>query len=254
MNELRRLRDHGLVIEEPSPEYGKSLYELTPDPIKSGSTTVFFKDLEQELVKKIDSYPAVFGCVAWLTNEAICAALARREHCTIIVQKEDFLRPDGVGDPRIRCQRLYRQIGQTNFTRYELPDPLPVMSYSSDPTLEGVRCFGERLRERYRSLMHHKFAVFCEVETKKDTFFSREVFGKSDREYTYFWHSVRPVAVWTGSYNWSMLSERHLENAVFIEDETIAAAYLREWSLIAAMSEPLDWESEYVEPQWRLGS
>jgi hypothetical protein len=48
-------------------------------------------------------------------------------------------------------------------------------------------------------------------------------------------------------------ANRSLENAVLIEDcET--SAYYREWERILALSEPLDWESEWGAPEWRIGS
>ncbi len=34
----------------------------------------------------------------------------------------------------------------------------------------------------------------------------------------------------------------------------IMAAYAREWFQVYAISEPLDWESEWCEPQYRIGT
>lgn len=44
------------------------------------------------------------------------------------------------------------------------------------------------------------------------------------------------------------------ENAVFIDSPDIARGYLDEWVQLFAMSEPLDWRSPYVEPEWRIGT
>ena len=60
--------------------------------------------------------------------------------------------------------------------------------------------------------------------------------------------------VWTGSYNISQTATKSLENAVVIRDQVIAEAYFNEWSQIMALSEPLDWESEWVAPEWRIGT
>jgi hypothetical protein len=39
-----------------------------------------------------------------------------------------------------------------------------------------------------------------------------------------------------------------------LEKKKIAQVYLHEWTLVAAISEPLDWETRYVVPEWRVGS
>ena len=62
------------------------------------------------------------------------------------------------------------------------------------------------------------------------------------------------ACVWTGSYNISQTAAKSLENAVVIRDQVIAQAYFNEWSQIMALSEPLDWESEWVAPEWRIGT
>ena len=62
-------------------------------PVQCGDTTVIFDDHARLLCDEIGKWPVVIGCVAWLTNSAILKALQGREVC-IIVQKEDWLRPD----------------------------------------------------------------------------------------------------------------------------------------------------------------
>lgn len=63
-----------------------------------------------------------------------------------------------------------------------------------------------------------------------------------------------PEAVWTGSFNFSVNAGRSLENAVFIEDTAIAQAYANEFSQVAALSEPLNWEDPWCSPEWRCGT
>ena len=87
--------------------------------------------------------------------------------------------------------------------------------------------------------MHNKFLVFCKT-LKGDEDGDREV--------------IVPKSVWTGSFNFSKNATNSLENAVYIRDEKIAKAYFSEWSQIEGLSEPLDWESEWVAPEWRIGS
>ena len=68
------------------------------------------------------------------------------------------------------------------------------------------------------------------------------------------WDSVVPYKVWTGSFNFTNNAERSFENAVVLEEPSIVQAYFKEFQQIAALSEPLDWESEWVEPEWRIGT
>ena len=82
--------------------------------------------------------------------------------------------------------------------------------------------------------MHNKFLVFC-------TF-----------EYEPF--AYRPYAVWTGSFNLTFNASMSLENVVVIQSPVLAGAYLNEWAQILALSEPLDWEQEWVAPTWRIGT
>ena len=75
--------------------------------------TVYFRDLETELIRQIESAQAVIGCVAWLTSEPILSALANVPNgVSIVVQKEDFLRPDvgASGLWRSTLRRLYNRV------------------------------------------------------------------------------------------------------------------------------------------------
>ena len=61
----------------------------------TAQTTVLFRNLEPEAISRIRSADFVVGCVAWLTHPKIMEALTvPRFGASIVVQKEDFLRPD----------------------------------------------------------------------------------------------------------------------------------------------------------------
>lgn len=45
-----------------------------------------------------------------------------------------------------------------------------------------------------------------------------------------------------------------VENALYIESEAIPNAYYAEYCQVLLLSERLDWSSEYVEPEWRIGT
>lgn len=114
------------------------------------------------------------------------------------------------------------------------------LTHPKGPDLEGVRCVGVG-GQRNRPRMHDKFLVFCKEEPECA---SDVLYGSA----------IKPFAVWTGSFNFTRNATQSFENAVYIEDVKIARAYFDEFQQIAALSEPLDWESEYVEPEWRIGS
>lgn len=88
--------------------------------------------------------------------------------------------------------------------------------------------------------MHNKFLVFAR---------SNPEWPKTDSA-----PPVIPYAVWTGSFNVTANATRSFENAVVIRDETVSAAYLKEFGQILALSEPLDWNSDWISPQWRIGT
>ena len=86
--------------------------------------------------------------------------------------------------------------------------------------------------------MHNKFLVFCKVKnTGKDQF-----------------HILEPYAVWTGSFNFSYAASMSLENAIYLTEPNIVMAYFKEFAQIYAISEELDWQSEWCSPEFRIGS
>ncbi len=218
------------TAEDPAPPRAHSA--------RSGVVEVVFEDHPARLIERIASAEVVVGCVAWLTHPAILAALAKKP-AALVVQKEDFLRPDGA-TTKEQTRAAYARIN--GLERRQCRPLLASMCTSRDPTLDGVRCVGMRPTRNAESWvkMHHKFLVFGRfVEEDRDP--DGEVF-------------VEPYAVWTGSFNFTHNATRSFENAVYIADEKIAQAYFYEFQQVAALSEPLDWSSEYVEPEWRIGT
>lgn len=204
--------------------------------------TVYFRNLENSLIKHIENSDAVFGAVAWLTNDAILEALSKLSAVSIIVQKEDFLRPDtgGKSDWKKYLRGKYSKL-QCYLGRYSFPNILGRMSICSDPTLDPIRCVGNHNRDKKPAFprMHNKFLVFAKVVASGDDF-------EADR--------IEPYAVWTGSFNLTKNATNSLENALYITDPMIVKAYFDEYAQIAAISEPLDWTSDWAVPEWRIGT
>ena len=200
-----------------------------------------FRDIRGALLRYIARYDHMVGCVAWLTDPVILQALAARRGVAIIVQKEDFLRPDTVDREGLR--RLYAAVPDT-LLRVHFRGLLGDLSVGADPSLGAIRCVGNHNADKRAASprAHHKFLVFGHLDRR------------AEEEATGDVATFEPAAVWTGSFNFTVNGGRSLENAVFIEDRAIAQAYLDEFSQVAALSEPLDWETAWCEPQWRVGT
>ncbi len=218
-----------------------------------GSVEVVFRNIEQRLVEEIRGAQLVVGCVAWLTSGPILDALAEVGGVAIVVQKEDFLRPDlgvpGREDWKRWLRGKYDRLPEGPH-RYDYEGTvLSSMSVLGDPTLASVRCLGNHNADRRPAMprAHHKFLIFCD-------YVQGRVGQRPGGGQSFEAGRVVPRKVWTGSYNLSKNAGRSLENAVLLTDERCVSAYYVEWGQLTGLSEPLDWTSEYVQPDLRIGT
>jgi hypothetical protein len=203
---------------------------------------VHFQGLEGVVAAEIRRWPVVVGCMAWLTNEAILTALGERRAAQIIVQKEDFLRPDAGAWSADRQRSLYEKIPGVGKSDGGL-----WYNYCGEDYVEGVRCLGICLdRSATPPRMHHKFLVFC------STFDPPE--ENPDSTDLHDSRSIRAECAWTGSFNATKNGTRSLENGVLIRNPRVAEAYYQEWKTLLGLTEPLDWQSTYLNPEYRLGT
>jgi hypothetical protein len=234
MQNLNEIEFPSENCKEPQNDYSISAQD--------GKMCVYFKDLEKHLISHIEKAGIIIGCVAWLTNENIIMALAQKD-VSLIVQKEDFLRPD-IGECNNYYARLHRNYSflKCDIDKYYMPGRLGEMSYCGDPSVDPIRCVGNHNSEKNPAFprMHNKFLVFCERESGE----TEEGDYKPPKAY----------GVWTGSFNLTKCATHSFENAVYIENEEIAEAYAREHSQIFVFSEPLDWKTQWMEPEFRFGS
>jgi hypothetical protein len=193
----------------------------------------------------------VFGCVAWLTGEPILSALAEKKGVVIIIQKEDFLRPD-FGMPkkkekewRQRLRRLYGRIRGIEGHLFEGTWLEPLWHYQG-AFAEAVRCVGNHNKDKRSAhpRSHHKFVVFAR--------YGEEPSVHEDIPSEHCW--LAPEAVWTGSFNFTRNAGYSLENALIVRDKRIVSAYVNEFAQVAAVSEPLDWETSWAQPQHFIGT
>lgn len=200
--------------------------------IASKNVEVFFRNLKEHLLEQILSADMVIGAVAWITDLDILMALAQKE-TLLVVQKEDFLRPDLqsalTASDKATLHQAYdalqpfdgRKVPIGPFAQALYPDKLA--------HLAPVRSFGYCVpTQMYRvPKMHNKFLAFLQHD-ENDTY--------------------QPTSVWTGSLNFTAMSLNSLENAIVIHDPEIAEAFICEAQIIYLKGDPLNWESDWINP------
>jgi hypothetical protein len=211
----------------------KSLLPNKKDTFSGVDVEVHFSGIKEHYLDLIRTHDAVFGCVAWLTDGDFLYE-ASKKRSAFVIQKEDFLRDDGVARDRSFKNYIRSKYSKLKGTeKHFFHNALSSMSYCGDPGLDGVSCFGMSEKSMKRPNMHHKFLVFCDTEENE---------------------SHVPKVVTTGSYNITANARNSLENIVTIKSEEVAEMYYQWFGAIASMSEPLDWKNEYINPRWRIGS
>jgi len=242
----------------------------------------YFTNLDSSIVNNIRNADVVVGCVAWLTNINILEALSTVKYgVSMIVQKEDFLRPDSI---EVNLKKYYNKIkpyhwyGFTNiwYRQNDLLYGLNTISqccYESEdiynPDIQGkdifdhmnIRCVGHHNSENKLAFprMHHKFLVLCKTRKLKISDISNGFRGweKCNAKNIDDLKKIRvvePYAVWTGSFNFTNNGMNSLENAIVIHNDKIANTYYQQWMKLMAISEPLDWNTPWAEPIYRVGT
>lgn len=208
--------------------------------IKRFST--FTGNLESALADWIREADFVFGCFAWLTNRMVLDALADLKHgCQVVVQKEDFLRPDSgwTSQSNVELRERYERL-RCGVSQYHLPSIAARLSTNWFHDTGPIRCAGVSPADKKMTWprMHHKLAVACKYE----------IHGEEPT------HRFFPYSVWTGSFNPTANGSRSRENAVVVDSESAGWFYIEEWAKVYAMSEPLDWAYQWCAPEYRIGT
>ncbi|MAB38695.1 MAG: hypothetical protein CL528_01910 [Aequorivita sp.] len=213
------------------------------------SIETHFRDIESSLIQKILEFKddLIVGCVAWLTSYKILDALAKCNNVQIIVQKEDFLRPDINQKHKSKFKNeLQKKYGLINcdIPRSWFKEPMGELSVCADPTVDGVRCVGNHNSDKKPAFprMHNKFLVFCRINVSED----------------YEKFSYKAVSAWTGSFNLTYNATYSLENAISFNDNSgtnkLINGYLKEHHQIFCISEKLNWKKDWIVPEFRIGT
>jgi hypothetical protein len=203
----------------------------------------YFRRIKTHLLRHIGKADYVFGCVAWFTDLDIVEALSRKRGVCILVQKEDFLRPDvpsAYRNPawKRRLRTAYESVRGVQRHRFHGCGVAGSLSYGDIEPMAAIRCVGVS-QNKWMPRMHHKFALFA---------------NEASREHSECWTWELPSEVWTGSYNWSQTANRSLENAVVVSEEKTVKGFYLEFQQVLGLSEPCDWTSEWVCPEYRFGT
>jgi phosphatidylserine/phosphatidylglycerophosphate/cardiolipin synthase-like enzyme len=196
---------------------------------------VYFRNISDHLLLAIGEADIVVGSIAWLTDSIILEALADTDGVAIVVQKKDLLRPDleEKQADKEQLMRLYSALPRalSRIDHAFINTVLYNASPDLDLTIDPVRMVGVRQKSSHPKA-HNKFIVLCKYSTD----------------------GYQPYAVWTGSYNFTRTSQFSFENAVVLRSNEIATAYFSEFAQLEALSEPINWVSVEVDPQWRIQS
>lgn len=247
LNDLHILTDNGVI--------GLTNHNTLETNVTFDKAEAYFKNVEKSLIQKIEdnSKGFIFGSIAWLTSEKIINALAKCDNVQILIQKEDFLRPD-YGDNfkekerRKKYRILYSKLKFLH-DKFDCQPPICSLSTGGDPTVEPVRCLGNFNSDQKKAMprAHNKFLIFCK-QISESTDQTRQ---ESESIY-------KPIAIWTGSFNFTYNADKSFENAIYLEDKSgdnpLIKSYLKEHHQIFALSEPLDWEHNWTEPEYRIGT
>lgn len=225
--------------------------KLNDNFIKKGMCECIFRDLESNLIQHIKNADVVIGCVAWLTNINILKELKKKKYVSIVVQKEDFLRPDS---KNVKLRKYYDELTPLSLCtcNQTYMNTKPNVRYMGTNKCkchdDAVRCMGNHNSEKSPAFprMHNKFMIFCKFREKMEKIYDDEEEIKVEK--------IKPYSVWTGSFNMTHNSTNSLENAVIINDKKIARKYANEWAQIYALSEPLNWYNKWCAPEHRLGT
>lgn len=197
--------------------------------IKVGQIEVVFRNVIPRLINEIKEHDLVFGCIAWLTVKNVLKELQNKQ-CQIVLQKEDFLRPDLVShlsDKDKGCLKdLYDNLS-CNLSTTQFSYKIKELSLDGILDLTPITCFGyyNQNLKHCTPKMHNKFFIFAKIDKESN--------------------KIKPLKVWTGSANITNMSIHSLENGVIIDDKEIAEHYMKEYENIYFLSEKLNWNSNW---------
>jgi len=181
---------------------------------------VDFRTIKDTIINAIDDADIIFGCVAWVRDKDLLRALSLKK-TSLIIQKEHGLRS---------IRRLYDTFS-FGYKFCDMPE-IDTENYSNT-IINPVRCLGNIYDKENNCgpRMHNKFLIYCKMV------------GNS---------IYLPYAYSTGSFNFTANSSLSLENTSFVKGKINPLKFYVEYLKILALSEPLDFKNEYLNPEWNF--
>jgi hypothetical protein len=247
------------------------VFKLETHCHKTSNVTAFFRPIKPHLLECIQNADKIYGCIAWLTDSDILDALSKKQ-CAFVVNKEEFIYPKNCWDTLKRKLKVLKKFDvplsysewiEDGYTTVEANQPLT----STDETkynhmfdtffsgkylstyqkmIKTIKCSDSNLTISENGTP--EFHLLCKSKLAGKRIDPVRCLGilKSDsdmlnvpRMHDKFMVFIKNQewSVWTGSFNCSFNSNNSIENAVLIQDNTIARAYLEEWQQIFVVSE-----------------
>lgn len=233
---------------------------------KGSPIRAIFRNHKQELMDLVKENDAIVGCMAWFTDmEILNLMLQEKKEVLIIINKEDFKRPDRSGNVKEQVA-AYRKIKAIPVSEFAW------LSWQTENTelTQAFRCVGEIADKRICAKMHNKFLLFgnrldmkFKPDPNKENWENREDEEKQSEKLQSMFGGLgeRPIkttALWTGSYNITWNAAKSFENAILMqrckETEEVFNAYEKEFFQIVTLSESLDYEHKYMAPEFGEGT
>jgi hypothetical protein len=228
---VKNPRETFTELEQENQTLGERDYSLPP---KMANIELVLRDHEAILVELIQNYKAAIGCVYCLTSLPVLGALASLDAAALLVQKDDRLR----SLRRAREHQAYRTLKP-----FALDEISSRFAHGEEVS---VRCVGVATQGSVRANMHHKFLVLGSFATVPTTVVNSYTGEQHVEQRRWFC----PEAAWLGSFNFTWNASRSLESAMIVRDQEIARRLRDEFCAILEISEPLDWDSQHIKPEF----
>jgi hypothetical protein len=203
------------------------------DDLVSGIAAHRDRDWTGEYWRRLGPAPAAIGCVPWLTDRDVAAALSSLANCSIVVDKQQ---------PEYDAVRQLAQYGTGLSTAYlkgfeevsysdesgEPPIIAPGSPYPLSVELGPVRVAGWRKSAdgASRPMLHAKVLVLgVTTYYEDDEMFAGDVLR------------FHPKATWMGSANWTYAAREHIEFGLWSTDPNLVERNYEHLLSLLAFSE-----------------
>ena len=128
----------------------------------SNTISVYFRDMEKNLINKIKKATYLVGCIACFTNNNIIEAMLEMKGVSIIVNKDINLKMDSRPLPMVNFTKLRGFPLDSNMPESRVCSSDLLYTSTDSGKIDPVRCVSVSDK---RPNMHNKFLVFLQMRT-----------------------------------------------------------------------------------------